>query len=118
MFPDIRPINGLIVVACALLLAIALYMEYVMGLIPCPLCMTQRVFVLLVGGFALLAVVHHPRRWGGRVYAGLGLLAALIGGGVCSRELWLLGSPPERAPARGPDEYDIWAVWPCLQPLN
>src|SRR5690625_6405050 len=75
MFPDIRPINGLIVVACALLLAIALYMEYVMGLIPCPLCMTQRVFVLLVGVFALLAVVHHPRRWGRRVYAGFGLLA-------------------------------------------
>lgn len=118
MFPDIRPINGLIVVACALLLAIALYMEHVMGLIPCPLCMTQRVFVLLVGVFALLAVVHHPRRWGRRVYAGFGLLAALIGGGFSSRQLWLQSLPPERVPACGPDLYYMFDVFPFMETLK
>src|SRR5690625_6019164 len=118
MFPDIRPINGLIVVACAALPIFALYMECVMGLIPCPLCMTQRVFVLLVGVFELLAVVHHPRRWGRRVCAGFGLLAALIGGGFSSRQLWLQSLPPERVPACGPGLYYIVDVFPFMETLT
>src|SRR5690554_6145940 len=118
MFPSVRQTHGLIVIACTLLLAVALYMEYVMGLVPCPLCMTQRVFVFLVGLLALLAFVHHPQGWGLRVYASLGLLAAIIGGGFSSRQLWLQSLPPERVPACGPDLYYMLDVFPFLETLK
>lgn len=118
MFPSVRQTHGLILIICALLLAVALYMEYVMGLIPCPLCMTQRVFVLLVGFLALLAFVHHPRRWGRRVYPALGLLAAIIGGSFSSRQLWLQSLPPERVPACGPDLYYMLDAFPFLETLK
>lgn len=118
MFPSVRQTHGLIVIACTLLLAVALYMEYVMGLVPCPLCMTQRVFVFLVGLLALLAFVHHPQGWGRRVYGGLGLLAAIIGGGFSSRQLWLQSLPPERVPACGPDLYYMLDVFPFLETVK
>lgn len=118
MFPSVRQTHGLIVIACTLLLAVALYMEYVMGLVPCPLCMTQRVFVFLVGLLALLAFVHHPQGWGRRVYASLGLLAAIIGGGFSSRQLWLQSLPPERVPACGPDLYYMLDVFPFLETVK
>ncbi|MDQ2076123.1 disulfide bond formation protein B [Marinimicrobium sp. ABcell2] len=118
MLPSVRQTNFLIVFACSLLLAIALYMEHVMGLVPCPLCMTQRVFVALVGLLALVAFVHHPRRLGRRVYASLGLLAAVIGGGFSTRQLWLQSLPPDRVPACGPDLYYMLDVFPFLDTLR
>lgn len=118
MLPSVRQTNGLIVIACSLLLAVALYMEHVMGFVPCPLCMTQRVFVLLVGLVALLAFVHHPRRRGRRVYGSLGLAAAVIGGGFSSRQLWLQSLPPDRVPACGPDLYYMLDVFPFLETLK
>jgi protein dithiol:quinone oxidoreductase len=118
MLPSVRQTNCLILVVCTLLLATALYMEYAMGLVPCPLCMTQRVFVLLVGLVALLASAHHPGRLGRRVYASLGAAAALVGGGFSSRQLWLQSLPPDRVPACGPDLYYMLEVFPFLDTLR
>ena len=51
-------ILGLVV--CALILGIALYMEFAMGLDPCMLCMSQRFVYLGMGFIFMLAALHNP----------------------------------------------------------
>lgn len=79
-----------------------IYLESFLNLAACPLCMTQRVFVVGWGVIALLAVIHNPRGWGNRVYGALCALSAIIGGAVAARHVWLQYLPPEEVPACGP----------------
>ena len=73
-------------VVCAGLMAYALYAQYQLFLEPCPLCVFQRMAVIGLGLFFLLAAIHNPGGWGSRVYALLiGIVAAagvIIGRGV------------------------------------
>lgn len=83
-----------------------LFLQQTLGLAPCPLCVTQRVFVMLVGIFALVAFVHNPQDLGRRIYGGLCTLAAIGGAAVAGRHVWLQGLPEDQAPACGPSlEY-------------
>jgi disulfide bond formation protein DsbB len=85
---------------CITLIAIALFMQYQMGLIPCALCMTQRVFIIAVGSVALLAWLHQSSS--GRTYPVIGMVLAIIGGGFSTRHIWLQSLPEDLAPACGP----------------
>lgn len=92
----------LIALACALLIGTALYMQHVMGLNPCYLCIVQRVFVITTGLIAILAFIQNPGIAGTRVYAILVALAAFTGGAFSIRQLWLQSLPEEQVPACGP----------------
>ncbi|MEM1141124.1 MAG: disulfide bond formation protein B [Pseudomonadota bacterium] len=100
--PAIRPTFFLLMAITVAAMGIALVMQYQMGLAPCPLCVTQRLFVILVGVFALLAGVHNPENIGRKIYAALCLLSAILGGAVASRHIWLQSLPEDMAPACGP----------------
>ena len=105
-----------ITVVCAGLIAVALYMEHVMGLEPCPLCMLQRLAVIAVGLTALAAALVGPRNWGVRVSGGGIGLFSLAGMGVAWRQLWLQGLSPEEVPPCGPgyaylrETFPLWDV--------
>ncbi|ROQ18009.1 disulfide bond formation protein DsbB [Marinimicrobium koreense] len=114
----IRMTNLLIVLAVVAMMAVALYMEHAMGLEPCPLCVSQRIFVILVGVWALLAFLHHPGRIGRGIYAGLGVLSAVAGGAVSSRQLWLQSLPASEVPACGPGVDYILDTFPLLDALR
>lgn len=116
--PSVRQVNLGIALICAASMLMALYFQYVQGLAPCPLCMTQRAFVSLAGALALLAAVHNPRPAGVRVYAGLTLLAAIAGGFFSSRQLWLQSLPPDQVPACGPPLDYIMANFPLFDALQ
>lgn len=88
--------------ACAALMAYALYAQYGLGLEPCPLCIFQRVGVIALGIVFGLAALHPAGPVGRRVWAVLVGLAALGAAGVAGRHLWLQSLPPERVPACGP----------------
>ena len=65
--------------ASIVLIAIALYFQYVMKLEPCPLCIFQRVAVMALGLWAGIAAVINPIAWGRRIVgAGFALFALLI----------------------------------------
>ncbi len=97
---------GLTLTAIVAILFARIYLEEILGLAPCPLCMTQRVFVVLWGGFALIAALHNPAATGRRIYAALCSLAALAGGAVAIRHVWLQHLPEDQVPACGPSlEY-------------
>jgi len=95
-----------IAAVAAISMAFALYLEHQLELAPCPLCMTQRAFVVLAGVIALLAALHNPTGWGRRLYGGLCALARVTGGAVAARHVWLQHLPAEEVPACGPSlEY-------------
>jgi disulfide bond formation protein DsbB len=98
-----RGVFFLLFLGCAGAMAFAvLFLQQALGLAPCPLCVTQRVFVILTGLFALLGAVHNPARTGRRIYAGLCALSAVGGGAVAARHVWLQHLPEDQVPACGP----------------
>lgn len=90
-------------VACAGLIAFALYEQLHVGLVPCPLCIFQRIAFTVTGVVFLVAGLHAPKRtFGQRIYALLALLAALVGTGIAGRHVWIQHLPPDQVPACGP----------------
>lgn len=88
--------------ACAGLLAYAYFAQFHLGLEPCPLCIFQRVGVIAVGAFFLLAAIHGPAKTGRRIYGGLIAVSALAGGAVAAWHVYLQQLPADQVPACGP----------------
>lgn len=86
---------------CLALLAYALYVQFHLQLEPCPLCIFQRVAVLAVGVWFLIAALHNPARTGARIYAVLIALTALAGMAVSARHIWIQAQPPGTVAACG-----------------
>ncbi|MDD0842308.1 disulfide bond formation protein B [Pseudomonas sp. Gutcm_11s] len=84
---------------CLALMGGALYLEHVVGLNPCPMCIVQRIFVILFGLTCLLAAIHGPASTGRRVYAILALLFAVGGAGTAARQVWLQSVPADQLDA-------------------
>ena len=80
--------------AGAALIGYALYVQYVQGLEPCPLCILQRVSVIVAGVLFLVAMLHNPADRGARVYGVLIDLAALLGILIAARHIWIIAQPP------------------------
>ena len=109
---------GLLLLAIVAMLFARVFLEEYLDLEACPLCMTQRVFVVAWGVFALIAVLHNPRGWGNRVYAALCALAAIIGGAVAGRHVWLQHLPEDQVPACGPSLEYMLETLPFTETLN
>lgn len=76
------------------LLAFGLYLQHVVGLDPCPMCIVQRYALLLIAVLAGLAAAT-PRRGLQRIYSVLIVLLAGFGAFVAARQSWLQWYPPE-----------------------
>ncbi len=116
--PNSRQTNLILFLGCLGLILTGMYMQHVMQLEPCALCITQRVFIIAVGILGLVAFLHNPQILGLRIYAGLGLLAAVIGGGFSSRQIWLQNLPADQVPACGPGLDYILESFPLRQALE
>ncbi|ENX49645.1 MULTISPECIES: disulfide bond formation protein B [Acinetobacter] len=98
-----RFINGLLVLASIVGMSFALYLEHVKGLDPCPLCVFQRVGLMAMGIFALIAFLHNPAsNLMKRMYALLATLSIGWSVGVAARHVWLQTLPPDQVPSCGP----------------
>jgi len=76
--------------ACVAAVGAALgYFQQYLGLEPCPLCIFQRISVMVVGAIFLVALVHGPAGIGRQVYGALLSIANLAGIGIAARHLWL-----------------------------
>lgn len=81
----------------------AVYVQRVLGLEPCPLCVLQRVAMIGTGVVFLIGAIIAPASPRGRwSFAGLAALIALIGAGISARHVWLQHLPPDQVPACGP----------------
>jgi disulfide bond formation protein DsbB len=93
-------LSGLLV--CAGLYAYALFVQFQLGIEPCPLCIFQRIVFIFMALFFLAGAIHNPRAVGRRVYGILLLLAACIGVGIAARHLWVQSQPPDPLAACAP----------------
>lgn len=105
-------------VACAGLIGYALFVEHVQHILPCPLCVFQRVAFIAMGVVFLVGGLHAPRGWGRRVYGGLLALCALGGIGVSWRHLWLQSLPPDQVPSCGPGLSYMMDAFPFMQAMK
>ncbi len=88
--------------ACAGLIAFALYLQHVKGEDPCPLCMVQRIAFIALGVIFLLAALHRHGKIAGWIYAGLLVITASAGAAVAGRHVWLQSLPKNQVPECGP----------------
>ena len=88
--------------ACTGMMIFALFAQYVLAMEPCPLCILQRVAVIVIGLLFLLAALHGAGRTGRRVYALLLTLVAIAGAGIAGRHVWLQNLPADQVPSCGP----------------
>jgi len=86
---------------CAALIGWALWLQYGVGLEPCPLCMFQRIAVCAVGLVFLVAFIHNPRAGGATGYATLTVLFAGVGAALAARQVWLQALPKDQVPSCG-----------------
>lgn len=116
--PNARLLNFLIFVATVLIIGAALYMEHVMLLEPCGLCITQRVFVVLAGLVCLAAAVHNPGSNGRRNYALAAAALCVAGAYFAIRQIWLTYLPEDQVPACGPGFSYVLNNFPLMDTLN
>ena len=93
-----------ILLGCIGLLGYAQYLQHVENLLPCPLCVAQRVAYWLLGLTALLAVIHDPKVIGCRMYGFLMTVFALAGAVVAARQSWLIRYPESFECGISPEE--------------
>lgn len=113
--PKPQAINLMLLMSVIGMMGYALYTEYFQGLVPCPLCMTQRVFYCLIGAFALIAVIHAQRY---KIYAAVMAIWALGGMASAGRQTWLQHLPPELVPACGPSLEYMLETFPFSEALK
>lgn len=104
-----RGLNVLLVIFAAIGMAFALFfLQEYLGLAPCPLCIFQRIGLMVMGVFALLAALFHPRSRGIQIILWIGsMLGILWSTGVAARHVWLQHLPPDQVPSCGPG-LDYW----------
>lgn len=89
-----RRVFALVFAACLCLLGFGLYLQHVVGLEPCPMCIVQRYALALIATVAGLAAASaRPALW--RILAVLIALLAGFGAFVAARQSWLQWYPPE-----------------------
>jgi protein dithiol:quinone oxidoreductase len=115
MFDRRQKINLLGALVCSGMLGYAIYAEQVLGLVPCPLCMFQRVCIGALGLVFLVAGLHPARRAGSMVYAVLIFLVAGAGAWVAGRHVWIQAQPPGTVPACGAPLDALMDMFPLLE---
>ncbi len=105
----------LLFLVCVSMLAFGQYLQHVVGLEPCPMCIVQRYALVLVALIAILASASH-RRTVHIVGAALLLPSAGFGAYVAGRQSWLQWYPPEVVSC-GRDFYGMIETFPLQRAI-
>lgn len=108
---------GLIICVASLMFAI-LYLERTLFLDPCPLCILDRLVIVLLGIVFLTALVHNPGLLFAKIYGLLLIIFCLIGIGLASRHIWLQNLPKDKVPECGADLYFMLDTLPLFDAIQ
>lgn len=112
-----------ILLCCIAFLGYAQYLQHVERLLPCPLCVAQRLAYWLLGLTALLALLHNPKVTGQRIYSFLMFSFALTGAVIAARHAWLIRFPEAFECGISPEEAFLNSLpiadwWPGMFEAN
>ncbi|HQS21865.1 MULTISPECIES: disulfide bond formation protein B [unclassified Acidovorax] len=110
-----RRVLALISAACVGMLAFGMYLQHVVGLEPCPMCIVQRYALIAVAVFTGLAAARNSRGWWMSL-ASVAVVAAGFGAFVAARQSWLQWYPPEVATC-GRDFYGMIENYPISRSI-
>ncbi|MCW8164255.1 disulfide bond formation protein B [Verminephrobacter aporrectodeae] len=110
-----RRVLACVSAACVAMLAFGMYLQYGVGLEPCPMCIVQRYALIGVAIFSGLACARGGRRWW-LPLAGLAAATAGLGAFVAARQSWLQWNPPETASC-GRDFYGMIENFPISRAI-
>ena len=105
-----RRVLAAVSLVCLALLCFAVYLQQVVGLEPCPMCIVQRyadVLIVMVAGIGALL----PRRGAQMGMAGSLVVLSLAGAFVAARQSWLQWYPPLEVSC-GRDLYGMIETFP------
>ncbi len=104
---------------CVIAIGTALaYFQNYLGLIPCPLCIMQRMVFFTLGGIYLIATMHNPKGFMRTVYKVLSIIAGLVGSGIAAWHIRLQNLPAEEVPQCGPGLDFMLEVMPLDKVLK
>ena len=110
-----RRVFALVATACVGLLAFGMYLQLVVGLNPCPMCIVQRYALIVVAVVAAIASALKARG----AWLASGVFIVLFGGFgafVAARQSWLQWYPPETASC-GRDFYGMIENFPLKRAI-
>ncbi|MCE7915362.1 MAG: disulfide bond formation protein B [Nitrosomonas sp. PRO4] len=112
-----------ILLSCIGLLGYAQYLQHVEKLLPCPLCVAQRLAYWLLGLTACTAFLHDPNIIARRIYGFLLSMFALTGAVIAARHAWLIRFPQSFECGISPEEAFLNTLpiadwWPGMFEAN
>ena len=88
---------------CCGLIGFAIFSQFQWDLLPCPLCIFQRIAFAGMAAVFLIGGLHAPKNaFGRRFYGLIALVPAAVGLGIAGRHVWLTLLPADQVPACGP----------------
>ena len=110
-----RRLLALVALVCVALLAFGLYLQHVVGLEPCPMCIVQRYTLVLVAIVSGVSTLSARRNF---LITGASLLVLLSGFGafVAARQSFLQWYPPEIVSC-GRDFYGMIETFPLKRSI-
>jgi len=89
------------IAAIGLVVYAVFYLEKTLGLIPCPLCVIQRIVFLGIALLYVFAAIFAFKRCARYTFSSLIIIVSIIGIAIAGRHIWLTLQPPGTIPACG-----------------
>ncbi len=104
--------------SCFFMLAIGAYFQFVEEMEPCPLCISQRIAILITGLVFLVAAIHNPKACGLKTYSIVGAITALCGAAISIRHVWIQNLPADEIPECGPGLSYVFENFPIIDSIK
>lgn len=112
-----RSIGIFLTILCFGLFGASLYFQYIDNLEPCPLCIAQRVSILLLGLTYLFALfIKRPALRITNTF--LQFLFSVFGASMAARHVWLMHTPAAERPGCLPELSLLWKYLPFKDILH
>jgi disulfide bond formation protein DsbB len=116
--PSVRTSNLLAFLACAVLLAFAMYLQIFAGVKPCVLCVVQRIVFMVLGLLFLIGALANFSGKAKTLYHLFIFLIVLIGIIAATRNIWLEFLPQGSVPSCGANLTYLLKLLPVDQAIQ
>jgi len=97
---------------------IAMYLQFVKGINPCPLCIVQRIALAFLAVFFFLGMLFQLKKFGRFFVGGFAFIISAAGATLAGRQVWLQHLPPNKSAECGVSLQYMLQVLPLDQVLK